>query len=82
MLNEAKDFAEIESVYAEPSLFGVTDGKAVGTYIKPLLSGIEIACFENKRILTAKHAKRTRKKEETLSILNFGWQFFLYCSVL
>lgn len=34
MLNEAKDFAEIESVYAEPSLFGVTDGKAVGTYIE------------------------------------------------
>lgn len=34
MLKEAKDFAEIESVYAEPSLFGVTDGKAVGTYIE------------------------------------------------
>lgn len=34
MLNEAKGFAEIESVYAEPSLFGVTDGKAVGTYIE------------------------------------------------
>ncbi len=34
MLNEAKNFAEIESSYAEPSLFGVTDGKAVGTYIE------------------------------------------------
>lgn len=34
MLNEAKGFAEIESVYAESSLFGVTDGKAVGTYIE------------------------------------------------
>jgi hypothetical protein len=34
MLNEAKGFAEIESVYAEPSLFGVTDGKAVGTYVE------------------------------------------------
>lgn len=34
MLNEAKDYAEIESVYAEPSLFGVTDGKAVGTYVE------------------------------------------------
>lgn len=34
MLKEAKDFAEIESIYAEPSLFGVTDGKAVGTYIE------------------------------------------------
>ena len=34
MLKEAKSFAEIESIYAEPSLFGVTDGKAVGTYIE------------------------------------------------
>lgn len=34
MLDEAKSFAEIESTYAEPSLFGVTDGKAVGTYIE------------------------------------------------
>jgi len=34
MFNEAKRFAEIESIYAEPSLFGVTDGKAVGTYIE------------------------------------------------
>ena len=34
MLMEGKSFAEIESVYAEPSLFGVTDGKAVGTYIE------------------------------------------------
>lgn len=34
MLNEAKSFADIESIYAEPSLFGVTDGKAVGTYIE------------------------------------------------
>ncbi len=34
MLDEAKNFAEIESIYAETSLFGVTDGKAVGTYIE------------------------------------------------
>ena len=34
MLTEAKTFAEIKSIYAEPSLFGVTDGKAVGTYIE------------------------------------------------
>ncbi len=34
MFDEAKNFAEIESVYAEPSLFGVTDGKAVGTYVE------------------------------------------------
>ncbi len=34
ILDEAKGFAKIESIYAEPSLFGVTDGKAVGTYIE------------------------------------------------
>jgi hypothetical protein len=34
MLDEAKKFAEIESTYAEPSLFSVTDGKAVGTYVE------------------------------------------------
>ena len=34
MLVEAKSFAVIESAYAEPTLFGVTDGKAVGTYIE------------------------------------------------
>ena len=31
---EAKAFAIAESVHAEPSLFGVTDGKAVGTYLE------------------------------------------------
>jgi len=31
---EASDFAEIESEYDEPSLYGVTDGKAVGTYLE------------------------------------------------
>lgn len=34
MLIEAKLFAITESTHAEPSLFGVTDGKAVGTYIE------------------------------------------------
>jgi hypothetical protein len=34
MLAEARTFAELESVHAEPALFGVTDGKAVGTYIE------------------------------------------------
>lgn len=34
MLKEARQFSEIESIYAEPSLFGITDGKAVGTYIE------------------------------------------------
>lgn len=31
---EAKDFAGQESKYPEPALFGVTDGKAVGTYLE------------------------------------------------
>lgn len=32
--NEAANFAEMESTYSEPSLYGVTDGKAVGTYLE------------------------------------------------
>jgi hypothetical protein len=31
---EAARFAEIETIYDEPSLYGVTDGKAVGTYLE------------------------------------------------
>jgi hypothetical protein len=31
---EAVAFAKAESTYPEPSLFGVTDGKAVGTYLE------------------------------------------------
>ena len=31
---EASVFAEMESTYNEPSLYGVTDGKAVGTYLE------------------------------------------------
>jgi len=30
----ATGFARIESAYPEPTLFGVTDGKAVGTYLE------------------------------------------------
>ncbi|HHH75863.1 MAG TPA: restriction endonuclease [Phycisphaerae bacterium] len=30
----ATDFAEIESDHGEPALYGVTDGKAVGTYLE------------------------------------------------
>ncbi len=32
--NEAKVFATAESTHNEPALFGVTDGKAVGTYLE------------------------------------------------
>jgi hypothetical protein len=31
---EATAFARVESKWPEPSLFGVTDGKAVGTYLE------------------------------------------------
>lgn len=31
---EARLFSAIESIHPEPSLFGVTDGKAVGTYLE------------------------------------------------
>jgi hypothetical protein len=31
---EAAAFAQVESTYPEPSLFGVTDGKAIGTYLE------------------------------------------------
>lgn len=36
--DEAKAFAEVESTYAEPKLYGVTDGKAVGTYLEQKFS--------------------------------------------
>lgn len=34
LLTEAAAFAEVESKYDEPSLFGVTDGKRIGTYLE------------------------------------------------
>lgn len=32
--NEAAQFSQAESIYDEPSLYGVTDGKKIGTYIE------------------------------------------------
>lgn len=32
--HEARQFADIESADAEPNLYGVTDGKAIGTYLE------------------------------------------------
>jgi hypothetical protein len=31
---EARRFAELESLHPEPTIFGVTDGKAIGTYLE------------------------------------------------
>lgn len=38
LIREAKNFATQESTHDEPSLFGVTDGKAVGTYLEQKFS--------------------------------------------
>lgn len=45
---EAAAFAALESSHAEPSLFGVTDGKAVGTYLEQ-----KFRTFIEKRYLIA-----------------------------
>jgi hypothetical protein len=34
LLDEARIFSEQESVHPEPTIFGVTDGKAIGTYLE------------------------------------------------
>src|SRR5437660_8890500 len=34
LCQEAAAFAEVESSYPEPTLYGVTDGKAIGTYLE------------------------------------------------
>ncbi len=34
LCSEAKYFANVESTHSEPTLYGVTDGKAVGTYLE------------------------------------------------
>ncbi|MEO0824187.1 MAG: restriction endonuclease, partial [Cyanobacteria bacterium J06642_9] len=31
---EAAKFAEVETAYNEPTLYGITDGKAIGTYLE------------------------------------------------
>jgi hypothetical protein len=38
LVSEAKAFAEVESKHDEPVLYGVTDGKAVGTYLEQKFS--------------------------------------------
>jgi hypothetical protein len=38
LIKEAKVFAELESSHNEPQLYGVTDGKAVGTYLEKKFS--------------------------------------------
>lgn len=38
LTKEAKDFSRNESTHDEPAMFGVTDGKAVGTYLEQKFS--------------------------------------------
>lgn len=38
LVQEARAFAEVESTFDEPALYGVTDGKAVGTYLEQKFS--------------------------------------------
>lgn len=37
LLAEARSFADTESGHLEPALYGVTDGKAIGTYLEQKL---------------------------------------------
>jgi hypothetical protein len=46
LCEEAARFAEIESTYPEPTLYGVTDGKAVGTYLEHKLRAHLEAIYE------------------------------------
>ena len=51
---EASAFARAESKHAEPSLFGVTDGKAVGTYLEHKFQVVLQSRFGYKRGNSAK----------------------------
>lgn len=46
LIDEASRFAEIESIYDEPTLYGVTDGKAVGTYLEHKFTAYLAANYE------------------------------------
>lgn len=46
LLTEAALFAEMESKYDEPALYGVTDGKAVGTYLEHKFRTFLVANYE------------------------------------
>jgi hypothetical protein len=46
LLDEARQFAELESIHPEPTIFGVTDGKAIGTYLEHKFQGY----LENKYV--------------------------------
>ena len=49
LINEAKVFCEAESNLDNPDLFGVTDGKAVGTYIEHKFQNYLMEKYEYER---------------------------------
>ncbi|WP_199902323.1 hypothetical protein [Azospirillum sp. B506] len=46
LCREAAQFTKTKSVIAEPSLFGVTDGKAIGTYLEHKLTNYLLANYK------------------------------------
>lgn len=46
LCTEAATFAEVETKYDEPALYGVTDGKAVGTYLEHKFVAHLVAGYE------------------------------------
>ncbi|WP_223917414.1 MULTISPECIES: hypothetical protein [Aeromonas] len=46
LCREARDFSRQESVHNEPTLFGVTDGKAVGTYLEQKFRNYLLARYQ------------------------------------
>ena len=50
----ASSFAKAESQHSEPNLFGVTDGKAVGTYLEHKFQGELQSQYEYARGSSAK----------------------------
>jgi hypothetical protein len=48
LIVEANSFAEKESSHDEPSLFGVTDGKRIGTYLEQKFSNFIMQTYEHR----------------------------------
>ncbi len=46
LIEEAKRFSVTESVYPEPTLYGVTDGKAIGTYVEHKFKAYLLAKYQ------------------------------------
>lgn len=49
LCKEAREFALRESKHPQPKLFGVTDGKAVGTYVEHKFQGYLVKKYDHKK---------------------------------